>query len=145
MAQSNIYIGLTVEDLRVRLHILTAFLIVFGLTALYSISDNPLSIESSFMRQFIFMIFSFIIYLFVRRVSLKAIHDNSTMIFLFTIGLCLVPFFLPKVEYTYRWIDLNFMTIQPSEYLKIGLIIVIAKYLSDNQIRIKTKSIIIIP
>ena len=130
MAQSNIYIGLTEEDLRVRLHILTTFLIVFGLTALYSISDNPLSIESSFMRQFIFMIFSFIIYLFVRRVSLKAIHDNSTMIFLFTIGLCLVPFFLPKVEYTYRWIDLNFMTIQPSEYLKIGLIIVIAKYLS---------------
>ena len=28
MAQSNIYIGLTAEDLRVRLHILTTFLIV---------------------------------------------------------------------------------------------------------------------
>ena len=41
MAQSNIYIGLTAEDLRVRLHILTTFLIVFGLNALYSISDNP--------------------------------------------------------------------------------------------------------
>ena len=139
MNQSNVYIGLASEDLRVRLHILTMLLIVFGLTALYSISDNPLSIESSFMRQFIFMIFSFIIYLFVRRVSLKAIHDNSTMIFLFTIGLCLVPFFLPKVEYTYRWIDLGFMTIQPSEYLKIGLVIIVAKYLSNHQLEIKTK------
>ena len=67
------------------------------------------------------------------------------MIFLFTIGLCLVPFFLPRVEYTYRWIDLGFMTIQPSEYLKIGVIIVIAKYLSNNQLKIKTKSVIIIP
>ena len=145
MAQGNIHIGLTAEDLRARLHILTALLIVFGLTALYSISDNPLSIESSFMRQFIFMILSFIVYLILRRVSLKAFHDNSTMIFLFTIGLCLVPFFLPRVEYTYRWIDLGFMTIQPSEYLKIGVIIAIAKYLSNHQLEMKTKSIVVIP
>ena len=48
MNQSNVYIGLASEDLRVRLHILTMLLIVFGLTALYSISDNPLSIDSSF-------------------------------------------------------------------------------------------------
>ena len=145
MVQSNIYIGLTSQDLRLRLHVLTVLLIIFGLTALYSISDNPLSAESSFMRQSIFMIFSFIIYLFVRRISLKAIHDNSTIIFLFTMGLCLVPFFLPKVEYTYRWIDLGFMTIQPSEYLKIGLIIAVAKYLSNHQLEMKTKSIIIVP
>ena len=145
MNQSNVYIGLTSEDLRLRLHILTVFLIIFGLTALYSISDNPLSIESSFMRQSIFMIFSFIIYLLVRRIHLKVIHDNSTIIFLCTIGLCFIPFFLPKVEYTYRWIDLGFMTIQPSEYLKIGVIIVIAKYLSNHQLEMKTTSIILIP
>ena len=96
MVQSNVYIGLTSQDLRLRLHVLTVLLIIFGLTALYSISDNPLSAESSFMRQSIFMIFSFIIYLFVRRISLKAIHDNSTIIFLFTMGLCLVPFFFAK-------------------------------------------------
>ena len=145
MVQSNVYIGLTSQDLRLRLHVLTVLLIIFGLTALYSISDNPLSAESSFMRQSIFMIFSFIIYLFVRRISLKAIHDNSTIIFLFTMGLCLVPFFLPKVEYTYRWIDLGFMTIQPSEYLKIGLIIAVAKYLSNHQLEMKTNSIVIVP
>ena len=145
MSQGNAYIGLTAEDLRSRLHILTILLIIFGLTALYSISDNPLSIESSFKRQSLFMIFSFIIYLFVRRISLKIIHDNSTIIFLFAIGLCFIPFFLPKVEYTYRWIDLGFMTIQPSEYLKIGVIIAIAKYLSNHQLGMKTKSIVVIP
>ena len=84
MNQSNVYIGLTSEDLRLRLHILTVFLIIFGLTALYSISDNPLSIESSFMRQSVFMIFSFIIYLLVRRIHLKVIHDNSTICLLYT-------------------------------------------------------------
>ena len=96
MSQSNVYIGLASEDLRVRLHILTMLLIVFGLTALYSISDNPLSIESSFMRQFIFMIFSFIIYLFVRRVSLKAIHDNSTIIFTYLFKLEQKLHFIPN-------------------------------------------------
>ena len=145
MVQSNVYIGLTVKDLRQRLHILTGLLIIFGLTALYSISDNPLSIGSSFTRQSIFMMFSFIIYLFIRRIPLKVIHDNSTIVFLFSIGLCFIPFFLPKVEYTYRWIDLGFMTIQPSEYLKIGVIIAIAKYLSNHQLEMKKKSIIIVP
>ncbi len=145
MAQSNVHIGVAAEDLRGRLHVLTILLIIFGLTALYSISDNPLSIESSFMRQSIFMVFAFTIYLLVRRIPLKIIHDNSTIIFLCTIGLCFIPFFLPKVEYTYRWIDLGFMTIQPSEYLKIGVIIAIAKYLSNHQLEMKKKSIVIIP
>jgi len=141
----NIYIRLTAEDLRRRLHVLTFLLIIFGLTALYSISDNPLSIDSSFMRQSIFIALSFIVYLFVVRIPLKFIHDNSTLIFLSTIMLCLIPFFLPKVEYTYRWIDLGFMTIQPSEYLKIGVVIAIAKYLSNHQLEMKKTSIIIIP
>ena len=76
---------------------------------------------------------------------MKTIHDNSTLIFITTFVFCIIPFFLPSVEYTYRWIDLGFFYIQPSEYLKCATVIVIAKYLSNHQLRVKDNSIIVVP
>ena len=52
---------------------------------------------------------------------------------------------MPKVEYTYRWIDFGFFYIQPSEYLKCATVIIIAKYLSSHQLKVKDPSIILIP
>ena len=126
------------------------FFIIFGLISsslitLYSISDNPLSFNSSFYRQCIFLIFSSIVFIIIRNIPIKIIHDNSTLIFIATLILCIIPFFLPRVEYTYRWIDLGFFYIQPSEYLKCATVIVIAKYLSNHQLEVKDNSIIIIP
>ena len=126
------------------------FFIIIGLTAfslvtLYSISDNPLSFSSSFYRQSVFLIFSSIVFIIVQNIKMKTIHDNSTMIFIGTLLFCIIPFFLPTVEYTYRWIDFGLFYIQPAEYLKCATVIVIAKYLSNNQLKVKDNSIIIIP
>ena len=126
------------------------FFIIIGLTAfslvtLYSISDNPLSFSSSFYRQSVFLIFSSIVFIIVQNIKMKTIHDNSTMIFIGTLIFCIIPFFLPRVEYTYRWIDFGLFYIQPAEYLKCATVIVIAKYLSNNQLKVKDNSIIIIP
>ena len=133
------------KDLRNRVIVLTGVLLIIGLVALYSISDNPLSIGSSFFRQCIFILLSSFAYIIMRTIPLKTVHDNSTTIFVGIAILCFIPFFLPQVEYTYRWIDLGFMTLQPSEYLKFALVIVIAKYLSNHQLEVKSKSIVIIP
>ena len=142
---SNNLILFSPKDLRNRVIVLTGVLLIIGLVALYSISDNPLSIGSSFFRQCIFILLSFFAYIVIRTIPLKTVHDYSTTIFVGIAILCFVPFFLPQVEYTYRWIDLGFMTIQPSEYLKFALVIVIAKYLSNHQLEVKSKSIVIIP
>ena len=142
---SNNFILFSPKDLRNRVIVLTGVLLIIGLVALYSISDNPLSIGSSFFRQCIFILLSFFAYIVMRTIPLKTVHDYSTTIFIGIAILCFVPFFLPQVEYTYRWIDLGFMTIQPSEYLKFALVIVIAKYLSNHQLEVKSKSIVIIP
>ena len=142
---SNNLILFSPKDLRNRVIVLTGVLLIIGLVALYSISDNPLSIGSSFFRQCIFILLSFFAYIIMRTIPLKTVHDNSTTIFVGIAILCFVPFFLPQVEYTYRWIDLGFMTLQPSEYLKFALVIVIAKYLSNHQLEVKSKSIVIIP
>ena len=128
-----------------RLFFIIFGLISFSLITLYSISDNPLSFNSSFYRQCIFLIFSSIVFIIIKNIPIKIIHDNSTLIFIATLILCIIPFFLPRVEYTYRWIDLGFFYIQPSEYLKCVTVIVIAKYLSNHQLEVKDNSIIIIP
>ena len=128
-----------------RLFFIIFGLISFSLITLYSISDNPLSFNSSFYRQCIFLIFSSIVFIIIKNIPIKIIHDNSTLIFIATLILCIIPFFLPRVEYTYRWIDLGFFYIQPSEYLKCATVIVIAKYLSNHQLEVKDNSIIIMP
>ena len=128
-----------------RLYLVVSSLIIFGLVTLYSISSDPLSINSSFMRQVIFIIFSFFIFFVLSQIDIKTIHDNSTLIYIFSFLLCFVPFFLPPVENTYRWIDLGFFYIQPGEYLKCATIILIAKYLSNHQLEVKESYIVIIP
>ena len=133
------------RDSLVRLFFVIIGLIIFSLLALYSISDNPLSFNSAFSRQCIFLVFSFLVFLIVKNIKIKTIHDNSTLIFIATVFFCIIPFFLPKVEYTYRWIDFGFFYIQPSEYLKCATVIVIAKYLSNHQLKVKDPSIILIP
>ena len=135
----------TMKDSVWRLFFIIFGLISFSLITLYSISDNPLSFNSSFYRQCIFLIFSSMVFIVIKNIPIKIIHDNSTLIFIATLILCIIPFFLPRVEYTYRWIDLGFFYIQPSEYLKCATVIVIAKYLSNHQLEVKDNSIIIIP
>ena len=128
-----------------RLYLIVSSLITFGLITLYSISTDPLLINSSFMRQVIFIIFSLFIFLILNQINIKTIHDNSTLIYIFSFLLCFVPFFLTPVENTYRWIDFGFFYIQPGEYLKCATIILIAKYLSNHQLEVKEGYIVIIP
>ncbi|MFL2510683.1 MAG: FtsW/RodA/SpoVE family cell cycle protein [Candidatus Neomarinimicrobiota bacterium] len=135
--RNNEYLG--------RLYLIVLFLIFFGLIALYSISNNPMSINSSFFRQIIFIIFSFFVFLVIQKIDVKTIHDNSTLIYLVSFFLCFIPFFLAPVENTFRWIDLGIFYIQPGEYLKCATIIMIAKYLSNHQLEVKETYIVIIP
>jgi len=134
---SNEYLG--------RLYLIVTLLTTFGLITLFSISNDPFSINSSFIRQIIFIIFSLFIFFVLTQINIKTIHDNSTLIYIFSLLLCFIPFFLPTVENTYRWIDLGFFYIQPGEYLKCATIILIAKYLSNHQLEVKESYIVIIP
>ena len=71
---SNEYLG--------RLYLIVSSLITFGLITLYSISSDPLSINSSFMRQLIFITFSLFVFFVLNQINIKTIHDNSTLIYI---------------------------------------------------------------
>ena len=120
-------------------------LTVFSLLTLYSISNNPLSSNSPFIRQLTFIIFSLIIFSIVKDLKIKFIHDNSSIIYILSYILCFIPFLLPKVESTYRWIDFGFFYIQPSEFLKLTTVLIVAKFLSNHHLEVKESRIIIFP
>jgi len=128
-----------------KLYFIVSSLLVFGLVTLFSISSDPFSFNSSFSRQIIFILFSLFIFFLLKAVDIKAIHDNSITIYLISIFVCFIPFFMPPVENTSRWIDLGLFYIQPAEYLKCATVIAIAKYLSNNQLAVKDMSTVIVP
>ena len=128
-----------------KLYFIVTSLLVFGLITLFSISSDPFSFNSSFSRQIIFILFSLFIFFLLKAVDIKAIHDNSITIYLISIFVCFIPFFMPPVENTSRWIDLGLFYIQPAEYLKCATVIAIAKYLSNNQLAVKDMSTVIVP
>ncbi len=128
-----------------KLYLIVTSLLIFGLVTLYSISSDPFSFNSSFSRQIIFILFSLFIFFLLKAVDIKAIHDNSITIYLLSIFACFIPFFMPPVENTSRWIDLGLFYIQPAEYLKCATVIAIAKYLSNNQLAVKDMSTVIVP
>ena len=128
-----------------KLYLIVTSLLIFGLVTLYSISSDPFSFNSSFSRQIIFILFSLLIFFLLKAVDIKAIHDNSITIYLISIFVCFIPFFMPPVENTSRWIDLGLFYIQPAEYLKCATVIAIAKYLSNNQLAVKDMSTVIVP
>ena len=128
-----------------KLYLIVTSLLIFGLVTLFSISSDPFSFNSSFSRQIIFILFSLFIFFLLKAVDIKAIHDNSITIYLVSIFVCFIPFFMPPVENTSRWIDLGLFYIQPAEYLKCATVIAIAKYLSNNQLAVKDMSTVIVP
>jgi rod shape determining protein RodA len=109
---------------------------IVGLFNLYSATHGPHSqdIQSLFMNQLIwlgagwslFFIFTFIDYQFVSRVAY--------FIYFLNLGAVLyVTFFGAVALGAQRWIDLGFMRYQPSETMKLAMIMVFAKTLSHKR------------
>jgi len=111
-----------------------------GLVMVLSAS-NVLSVKETgdpfaeFKSQVVFAIAGLIAMLFVSKRSVEEIQRFSTLFFWFTVGLQLlvkVPGIGVTVGGNTNWIDLGIVQIQPSEFLKIGVILFLASLLSTK-------------
>jgi cell division protein FtsW len=75
------------------------------------------------------------------RIDPKLIRKYSVIFFVFSILLTLMVY-LPKIGLSHggarRWIDLGFISFQPSEFLKIGFVIYLAAWLSTIKSKVET-------
>lgn len=128
------------QKIDVPLLIVIAFLSILGLLMVYSAS-NVVALEKYndslyfTKRQGIFLLISWIVVLILIKLNLKQIEKYISVIFI----VCLILLFLVLIPGigvvrggARSWIGVGSLSIQPSEFMKLGLIGIYAKYLKDN-------------
>jgi rod shape determining protein RodA len=100
---------------------------VISMFAMYSTDGGEFKYHtnSHILRFFTF----FVLFFFVSLVQVRFWHDQSYLIYvIFFLLLLGVKYFGLSSSGSKRWLDLYFMNLQPSELMKVGLILFLAKY-----------------
>lgn len=115
-------------------------LAVIGLLMVYSAS-NVIALDRYndefyfFKRQLVFLIVGLIIGYFIIKADINQYQRFVTFVFLFCLGLLIIVL-IPGIGLVRggarSWIGIGGLTVQPSEFIKIALISLLAKYLSEN-------------
>ena len=99
----------------------------FGFLMLYSVADGSLKPWAE--PQIIRFAFGFIMILFFGLIHINFWKKISVVTYLFSLFLLiLVLYFGTSGGGAQRWLDLKFLTLQPSELMKVSLIILLAAY-----------------
>lgn len=119
------------------LHVFLAilFLVGIGLAALYSIGTNQpgLWYQHSYAKQILFLFLALSLALTVFLIPLSRIHKYAYGVYGLAVLGILIPYLLPTLAGTHRWISWAGMQIQPAEFAKIATVVVVARYLSDRK------------
>ena len=111
-------------------YVLVVSILILGITSMFAMystdgGEFKYHTESHILRFFVFF-FMFIILSFVQ---IRFWHSTSYLIyFVFLILLIGVKYFGLTSSGSQRWLNFYFMNLQPSELMKIGLILFLAKY-----------------
>ena len=100
---------------------------IISMFAMYSTDGGEFKYHtnSHILRFFVFFVCFFVVSL----IKIRFWHDQSYLIYiLFFILLLGVKYFGLTSSGSKRWLDLYFMNLQPSELMKVGLILFLAKY-----------------
>jgi len=130
------------------LYILVPIIILslLGLLMVYSAS-NVVALDDYndafyyFKRQSLFMIVGFIIMFIISKINIVKIKKFTIYIFIFCLMLLIIVL-IPGIGVVRggarSWIGIGAFSIQPSEFMKVGIILLMSKYLCDNYQDIKT-------
>lgn len=93
-----------------------------------------------FKKQALFMIVGFILMFVIIKIDINIIRNKSSLIFifcLFLLMLVLIPGIGVVRGGARSWIGIGMFSIQPSEFMKVGIILFIAHYLSKYYLDLK--------
>jgi cell division protein FtsW len=134
-----------------RLAGLTAFLVVFGLVMVLSSSSIDSLVANRdafyvFTRQAIYAVIGIAVMLFVSSLPIAVIKRLVPLALLVTFGLQLaVQFVGISVNGNTNWISIAGFTLQPSEFLKVALIMYIALFIASREEEIHDPLRVVVP
>lgn len=115
--------------------IVSLSLLSIGLFTIYSISLSDKSVvqENVFTKQLIFTTLGIVAYFLVSFIDYKNLKNLSTPIYISTLLLLAFTYVWGlETRGSTRWIDLGIFRVQPSEFMKLGLIILLASVFSSK-------------
>ena len=119
------------------------FLICFGLANIISssISGENISLldfNTLYGKQFVFILISLVIIIISLTIEVKFYERFSSVFYLicilFVLGLFL---FGDRINGALSWYSFSGITLQPSEFMKVGVALAVAKFISDFQTNLK--------
>ncbi|MES3038461.1 MAG: rod shape-determining protein RodA [Bdellovibrionota bacterium] len=120
-----------------QLVIIIIFLQVIGLVNLYSATHGPndTSVEQLFINQFVWLGVGWSLFFIVTIFDYAFVMKIALAIYVLNLGAILYVTFFGKVALgAQRWINLGFFNYQPSETMKLALVMVIAKMMAHRTI-----------
>ena len=124
---SDISLFQKVKDLDYILLFSIFLLSIISLFVMYSTDGGEILYHTK--SHFIKLIVFFLMMLVISFINIKLWHISAYVFYLIiTILLIWVSFFGISVSGSKRWLDLYFIALQPSELMKIGIILCLAKY-----------------
>jgi len=127
--------------------IISGILNIFGLIALYSISQDEVvfSFSSRFTKFLFWCIPAFMVFLFFFFIPVKIIYDYSYLALALTFIFLFMPFFFEPIAGANRWISFGLIRFQPSEIMKWVAVLGISRYLSDQKLKLTNITTLILP
>lgn len=123
------------KKLDINLIIVILALNVIGLINLWSATHGPTTqdVASLFISQIMWLVVGWSVFLFMTVIDYSVIMRLALPIYVLNLGAILYVTFFGKVALgAQRWIDLGFFRYQPSETMKLALIMLMAKILSTR-------------
>lgn len=125
--------------------LLVGVLMVFGLVMLLSASTPTANVKFGksyyfFIRQFVFVVLGGVLMFFLSRIDYRNLKPYARPFMLICIVL-LAMVFLPGIGVSHngsrRWINLGFMELQPSEFMKVAIAMFFAMLIEDKKYDLK--------
>lgn len=132
------------KKITIKLLSITILIVLIGLLMVYSSSNVNASFKYNdsyyyLKRQVLFAIIGFFIMYYMSTISLSKLKNKTTIIFIFSMIL-LVAVLIPGIGSVRggarSWIGFGVFSIQPAEFMKISLILLMCKYLENYDVEL---------
>jgi cell division protein FtsW len=134
-----------------RLAGLTGFLVVFGLVMVLSSSSIDSLVANRdayyiFSRQFLYALIGLALMLAIASMPVSFIRNRVGLVLLIGFGLQLaVPFIGISVNGNTNWLSIAGFTLQPSEFLKLALIMYMGWFISNREMEMDNPQRVLLP
>ncbi|MCK9483013.1 MAG: rod shape-determining protein RodA [Candidatus Marinimicrobia bacterium] len=115
--------------------VIVIVLCLIGMLAIYSASLNMEGsfFQKAFGRQMIWLLMGGLLTAAIFFIQKKLIYDSAYILYSLGFVILLIPYFLKtSVSGTARWIHIGTMGLQPSEFMKIMVMLAIARFLATT-------------